>query len=477
MKKGYFILIFFLLSLVVMMVNPFGFEPLANRAVACAFLMVSLWVSEALPMPVVALMPLVLFPLLGIANTEETALPYANPVIFLFMGGFMIGLGIQKWGLHRRIALSVVRLTGTSGQRIVLGFITATGFLSMWLSNTATTMMMYPIALSVIDVMEGGNEKGRHNLAVCLLLSIAYASNFGGMATLVGTPPNVAFAAYLQKQYDYTFSFAGWLLFALPVAFLLLTVLYFLLTRILYPVTNQKDKAVTALIQKEWDALGPISVNEKRVLIIFISTALFWMLRGQINSLTGLPLDDNMIAILGALLLFVIPQSSNGSSGYGLLHWSDTSKMSWGILLLFGGGITLANQLEKVGIIDKLGKLMASGAGENMLMLIFIIALASIFISELLSNVAQVIVFAPVLSSMADVMGQHPVIFAAPMVLAASAASMLPMGTPPNAIVFGSGRLKLGDMVRTGFILNLVAVVLITIFCYLVLPQVLMKML
>jgi solute carrier family 13 (sodium-dependent dicarboxylate transporter), member 2/3/5 len=473
MKKGYLILIFVSLSAVVLLTNPFGFETIANRAVACALLMVSLWVSEALPMPVVALMPLVLFPVLGIANTEETALPYANPVIFLFMGGFMIGLAIQKWGLHRRIALKVVRVTGTKGHRIVLGFILATGFLSMWLSNTATTMMMYPIALSVVEVMEKGKENGHNKLAICLLLSIAYASNFGGMATLVGTPPNVAFAAFLQKQYGYNFSFAGWLAFALPVSILLMAALYYLLTRVLYPIPRQNDEAVSALIEKEWHALGPMGTNEKRVMFVFLLTAILWIMRTQINTASGLSIDDNVIAIFGALLLFIIPNNDKGANGYGLLHWSDTSKLAWGILLLFGGGITLANQLEKVGVIQKLGQAMANGAGENMFLLMLIISVGSIFISELLSNVAQVIVFAPVLCSMAEAMGHHPVMLAAPMVLAASAASMLPMGTPPNAIVFGSGRLQLRDMVRTGFLLNIIAALLITTFCYLVLPLIL----
>ncbi len=219
-RKSITILAALLLWALLLLFNPFGLDASAQKAVACAVLMIFLWVTEALPMPVVALLPIVLFPLLGIADTAEATAPYANPAIFLFLGGFVIGLAIEKWGLHRRIALNVVQLTGTAGSQIVLGFILATGFISMWISNTATTMMMYPIALSIVQVLEKGrqNDKGMQNLAICLLLSIAYASNFGGIATLIGTPPNVAYAAFLKKQYDYSFQFSEWMLLGFPVA-------------------------------------------------------------------------------------------------------------------------------------------------------------------------------------------------------------------------------------------------------------------
>jgi len=471
-KKGLPIIISILLFVGLLLFNPFALEPLGQKAVACAALMVALWVTEALPMPVVALLPIVLFPLLGIADTAETTAPYANPVIFLFMGGFMIGLAIEKWELHRRIALSVVKFTGTSGNRIVLGFILATGFLSMWLSNTATTMMMFPIALSVVQVLERGreNDKGVHNMAICLLMSIAYASNFGGIATIIGTPPNVAYTAFLKKQYDYSFNFSDWMLIGAPIALLLMFSLYFVMTKVLFRTQIKDDVAARDLIRHELHQLGKLSVPEKRVLAVFGLTAFLWIFRELINKITGLKLDDNLIAILGAVLLFVLPSGDFKGIGKTLLQWEDTRKMAWGILLLFGGGITLANQLEKAGIIGSLGKWMASGAGDNLFMLILVITIVSIFISEILSNVAQVIVFTPVVTGMADAMQIDPLLLATPMVFAASCASMLPMGTPPNAIVFASGRLKLMDMVRTGLIMNLIAVVLITLFCYFVLP-------
>ncbi len=454
--------------------NPFGVAPLGQKTLACAALMVILWVTEVLPMPVVALLPIILFPLMGIADTAETTAPYANPAIFLFMGGFMIGLAIEKWDLHRRIALNVVQFTGTSGRRIILGFIFATGFLSMWLSNTATTMMMYPIALSVVTVLERGREqdKAMHNMAICLLMSIAYASNFGGIATLIGTPPNVAFAAFLKKQYGYTFAFSDWMIIGFPMAVLLMLSLYWIMTRWLFRTQLKDDAAARKLIHDELKQLGGMKTPEKRVLAVFGITAFLWIFRELINGATGLKLDDNLIAVLGGVLLFVLPSGSHTGKGKFLLHWEDTGKMAWGILLLFGGGITLANQLEKAGLIDMLGKWMASGAGNNILLLVFVITLVSIFLSELMSNVAQVIVFAPVISGMADAMQINPLLLATPMVFAASCASMLPMGTPPNAIVFASGRLKLSDMVKTGLVMNLISVLLITLFCYFVLPMV-----
>lgn len=473
-KKAVSITVSGLLFAGLLLFNPFGLEPVGQKCLACAGFMVALWVTEVLPMPVVALLPIVLFPLMGIADTAETTAPYANPAIFLFMGGFMIGLAIEKWGLHRRIALNVVRVTGTSGRRIILGFIFATGFLSMWLSNTATTMMMYPIALSVVTVLERGRQQDKavHNMAVCLLMSIAYASNFGGIATLIGTPPNVAYAAFLKKQYGYTFAFSDWMVIGFPMAVLLMLCLYWVMTQWLFRTQLKDDAAARQLIQNELQNLGPMKTPEKRVLAVFALTGFFWIFRELINKFTGLKLDDNLIAILGGVLLFVVPGGDGQCRGKTLLQWEDTGKMAWGILLLFGGGITLANQLEKAGIIGMLGEWMASGAGNNILVLVFVIALVSIFISELLSNVAQVIVFAPVISGMADAMQIDPLLLATPMVFAASCASMLPMGTPPNAIVFASGRLKLSDMVKTGLVMNLVAVVLITLFCYFVLPAV-----
>jgi sodium-dependent dicarboxylate transporter 2/3/5 len=464
----FFALILFILLLYF---NPLHLSDKGNKVLAVGALMITLWVTEALSMPVVALMPLVLFPLLGIAKLDETAAPYANPIIFLFMGGFMIGLAIEKWNLHKRIALSIVNLTGTSGNKIVLGFILATGFMSMWLSNTATTMMMYPIAMSVIAIMEINHtgEGNTKHLAVCLLLSIAYASNFGGIATIIGTPPNVAYVAYLSKQYNYTFSFAEWMMMCTPLAFILMFSLYFVMTRFLYPNKLRSNPETAGLIKQELTNLGPMSTAERRVLFVFALTALLWITKDIINNYqTAVKLDDTMIAVFGALLMFII--SAGNTTKQKLLEWTDTDKMAWGILLLFGGGITLAGQMEKAGLIELMGNGLASVAGTNVLLLVIGVTVLTIFLSEVMSNVAQVIVFAPVVSSLADALHINPLLLGIPMTLAASCAGMLPMGTPPNAIVFASGRLKLNDMVRTGFIMNIISIILISLFSWFLIP-------
>lgn len=459
-------------SLFLYFVNPFGVGQNACTALAVGGLMITWWITEALPMPVVALMPLILFPFLKISSLEETSKSYANPVIFLFMGGFMLGLAIEKWNLHKRIALNIVRITGTSGDRIVLGFIIATGALSMWLSNTATTMMMFPIALSVIHVMKE-NHKGEGNLAnfsLTVMLAIAYASNIGGIATKVGTPPNTAFAGVIEHRYNYSIPFVDWMLVCTPLAIILLACLYMVMVKWLYPNRIKSDHATRDLIHLELKKLGPMSKAEKRVLIIFSGTALLWIFGTIINEAQKVvKLDDNIIAVMCAVALFICPAGDKDDNQ--VLEWSDTKNMAWGILLLFGGGIALADVLGKVGLIQQLGNWIGQFA-DNGLLLVFIVTLVSLFISEVMSNVAQVIVFAPVVTSLADAVGMNPLIIGMAMTLAASCAGMLPMGTPPNAIVFGSGHIKLKQMTRTGFVMNVVSVILITLFCWYILPAI-----
>jgi solute carrier family 13 (sodium-dependent dicarboxylate transporter), member 2/3/5 len=420
-------------ALILFFVNPFHVGGEAPLILAIAGLMITWWITEALPMPVVALIPLVVFPLFKIATLEETAAPYANPVIFLFMGGFLLGLAIEKWNLHRRIALNIVRLTGTSGNRIVLGFILATGLLSMWLSNTATTMMMFPIALSVIHVMKE-NHKGEGdilNFSLAIMLAIAYASNIGGIATIIGTPPNVAYVAHINKKYHYNIDFVDWMLICTPLSLILLGALYLVMVKWLFPSRITRD---------------------------------------IINNLQHLfKLDDTIIAIMCGIALFICPSGKKEEENDALLEWNDTSKMAWGILLLFGGGISLASTLEKAGLMEQLGGWL-SQFSSNGFLLIVIITVVSIFISEIMSNVAQVIVFAPVISSLADALHMDPILLGLPMTLAASCAGMLPMGTPPNAIVFASGYIKFRQMAKTGFIMNIVSIILIVLFCWFILP-------
>lgn len=455
-------------AILIYFINPFQVKPEGAKVIALASLLIGLWITEALPMPVTALLPLILFPLLGVANIKATAASYANEVIFLFMGGFMLGLAIEKWNLHRRIALNIVRLTGTSGNRIILGFIISTGLISMWLSNTATTMMMFPIAMSVVKVIEENHsyKKGVVNFATSIMIAIALASNFGGIATLIGTPPNVAYASFISDNVHYTISFATWMLVCTPLAILLLLIFYFVMVKWLYPNGMRSDETTQMVIHNEIAALGKISLPEKRVFIIFVCTALLWITKDLLNKLAPLKLDDNMIAIIGATALFITP---NGKDKEALLQWHDTKKMAWGILLLFGGGIALANALEKAGLIGELGNWFTQFSFHSLL-LIFLVTVISLFISEVMSNIAQVIVFAPVVTTLAIATGMHPLQLGIPMTLAASCASMLPMGTPPNAIAFSSGYIKLKDMTKVGLVMNVISVILITLFCWLLLP-------
>jgi sodium-dependent dicarboxylate transporter 2/3/5 len=460
------------ISLLVFALNPFNVDHHANVVLAVATLMVVWWVTEAIPMPVVALLPLILFPLFGVETLKNTSVSYGDSILFLFLGGFMIGLAIEKWNLHTRIALVIIRATGTSGDRIVLGFILSTGFISMWLSNTATTMMMYPIAASLIHVVSE-NRQGHGNLknfALAVMLAIAYASNFGGIATIIGTPPNVAFIAFIQKKYNYTMPFLDWVLICAPVAIMLLFALYFVMTKWLYPNHLRSDASTKQLIKQRLEDLGPLKKAEGRVLGIFVCTALLWITRDLINGVSPLKLDDTVIAMLGATALFICPSGMRDQKSKRILEWQDTSKMAWGIILLFGGGIALAGALEKAGLIEKLGQWIAGFSGSGGFVLVLMITTVSLFVSELMSNIAQVIVFSPVIGGIADALHINPLMLGIPMTLAASCASMMPMGTPPNAIVFASGHIKLKQMVKTGFVMNIVATILITLFCYYVIP-------
>lgn len=458
--------------LFLLLFNPLNLDAKACKVLAIGGLMITLWVTEASAMPVIALLPLVLFPLFGVATIEETAAPYAGSIVFLFMGGFMLGLAIEKWNLHRRIALNIVKVTGTSGDRIVLGFILATGFLSMWLSNTATAMMMFPIAASVIHVMKD-NHKGAGRLdyfALTIMLAIAYASNIGGIATIIGTPPNVAFVGFIQKKYNYTVQFIDWMLVCFPLSVILLFSLYWVMVKWMYPNKIASDVSTRQLIHSEVKNLGKIGVAEKKVLVIFCLTAFLWITKDLINKLGFIKLDDTMIAIFGALCLFLTPSGEKESDSRFVLHWRDTSKMAWGILILFGGGITLANQLEKAGLITLMGNWIAGFSGSGGFILVVVIVFVSVFLSEVMSNIAQVIVFAPVIAGIADALHMNPLLLGIPMTLGASCAGMLPMGTPPNAIVFASGHIKLKDMVRTGLVMNIVAIILISLFSWFLIP-------
>ena len=463
-----------LLCLFFFFVNPLGLDPKAKLVLSIAVLMISWWVLDAMPLAVVALLPLVLYPLLSINSIKETSRSYSDSIIYLFMGGFFLGMAIEKWNLHKRIALSIIKFTGTNGNNIILGFILATGFLSMWLSNTATTMMMYPIGASVIHVISKHADPNANikNFSLTLMLSLAYASNFGGIATIIGTPPNVAYIRHLNEHYKHGIDFANWMMLCMPLAVILLLVLYFVMVKWLYPNHLAHSLEGRNFIHAELKEMGKLSRQEKRVLIVFCSTAFLWISKDLINASQKLfQLDDSIIAMTGAISLFMVPSGrTKEDPDERLLEWSDTRNMAWGILLLFGGGIALAKSLEDAKLMQSLGQYIAGFATDNILVLIFVVTLISVFLSEVMSNIAQVIVMAPVISAVADALQINPLLLGIPMTLGASCASMMPMGTPPNAIVFASGHIKLNQMLKTGFVLNIICVILITLFSWLLLP-------
>jgi len=446
----------------------------ATRSIGMAWLMIFWWVFEALPMAVVALVPLFAFPMLGLSKPDEVSSAYANPIIFLFMGGFMLGLSIEKWGLHRRIALNVIKFTGDSGDRIILGFSLATAGISMWLSNTATTMMMFPIALSVIKVVENKTTQARNlrMFSMALMLMLAYSANLGGLATLIGTPPNVAYAGYVLKQYNYTIPFGTWMLLCFPLAMILVLGTYFLMVKWLYPNKIASSHEAMVLVQKELNLMGKLTTPQKRAMMVFGFTALGWITKDLINLLLPFKLDDSMIAIMGATAMFLVPAGDTKHHGQRLLAWEDTQKMAWGILIMFGGGMALANQLEKTNLMNDVGQYMAGLAQGQLLLLVLFTIVFSIFLSEFMSNVAQVLVLAPVVSGIADAMQLNPLLLGIPMTLAASCSAMMPMGTPPNAIVFSSGLVPIREMMKAGLVVNLFGIVIIFLFSWWLLPLV-----
>ena len=450
-------------------VNPLSFTSEQVFVSAIALLMIAFWTLELLPLPVVALFPILIFPYHDVLSWDSISKAYSNPMIFLFMGGFFLSLAIEKWNLHKRIALNIINFTGTSGNKVILGFIISTGFLSMWLSNTATTMMMFPIAFAVIKMVETTpsiDSRSVKNFSFCMMIVIAYASNFGGIATIIGTPPNVAFNSYLQSQNHQEISFFKWMAICTPLAIVILICLYFILVKFMYPNTIKSNPEIVQFIKKEIKALGKMSKAEISVISIFLFTVILWIFKDLLNGFLPIKLDDTRIALTGGILLFIIRIDKSTA----LLEWEDTKKMSWGILLLFGGGMALANALEKVGLLKLIGEYIQSFGAIGFSSILIMIILISIFLSELMSNIAQVIVLAPIIGGIAESMNYSGIQLGLAMTLAASCASMLPMGTPPNAIAFSSGMIEMRSMLKIGFIMNLVCIVLIFLFCLYIFP-------
>ncbi|MEM0932316.1 MAG: DASS family sodium-coupled anion symporter [Bacteroidota bacterium] len=455
-----------LVNLPIELVSPKG-----DHVIAVAVWMLIWWITEAVSISVTALLPLLLFPLLKILPIAEVGANYGSPIVFLFFGGFVMALALEKVNLHRRIALNIIKLTGTTPNRVILGFMIATASLSMWISNTASTVVMLPIALSVISLLindEDGFTKNDKNFALSVMLGIAFSANAGGIATVIGTPPNSVLIGLLENEYNTEISFLKWMTLGLPFSTIMIAISYLVLVKWMFPNRDLKFNASKEVIQQELKKLGPTSRKEKMVLVIFAITVFLWISRTLINSIfPTLGLSDTMISIFAAISLFAVPY--NIKNGDFIITWKDTSKLAWGILILFGGGLALAKGMSVSGIVD----LVASTIAQSEISIVFtafLLILLMLFMTELMSNVALVAVLAPVVAGIAIGLNIPILYLLIPVTMASSCAFMLPMATPPNAIVFASGYVKVPEMARVGVILNLIAVALLVLVFQFVVP-------
>lgn len=461
-KLGLFAGIIFAV-IIILLPQPDGMSISALRTAAVAVLMSVFWLTEALPLYVTALLPIVLFPLLNVSSVSETTAPFGHPLVFLFMGGFIIAQGIQKWGLHKRIALKIIRVIGVSPNRIILGFMIGSAFLSMWISNTATALMMLPIGLSVIHLIKSSNSfesDEQRKFSVALLLSIAYSCSIGGVATLIGTPPNALMAAFMLDTYNVEISFSEWMLFGIPFSLISLPIAYVLLTKMIFKF-NVDSEIDIVTIEDEIKLIGKISYEERVIQLVFLLTALLWVFRPLVEYLAA-GISDSSIAVFGAVLLFIIP-SRDGTS---IIEWKDAKKISWGILILFGGGLSLAQGIKKSGLAEWIAANILNMGEIPILLLIIILTTAIIFLTEITSNTATAAAFLPIIASIATIMGINSLHLVIPSTVAASCAFMLPVATPPNAIIFSSSEISIKNMAQAGIFMNLIFIAIIVFLSF-----------
>ncbi len=472
-------MLFFLL---LFMPAPFGMEPVAKRMAGVVCLMAIWWMTEAIPIPATSLLPIILFPLLGIMHVKQAASPYASDLIFLFMGGFLIALSMQRWNLHRRVAMNIVRVAGFSPGRLIFGFMLATAVLSAFVSNTATTVMMMPIGLAIIThVIAEGKKEGLDNsidfapekfaFGINLMLGIAYGASIGGIATLIGTPPNTVLAAYLEKTYNFEISFLNWLKIGIPFVLVFLPLCWFWLTRLANPMKLKRVPGGRDLIDQELEAMGRMSPGERWTAAVFLLTAFGWIFRQKLGFLflDEHLVNDAVIAMFGGLSLFLIPIDIK--KNIFVMNWQWASKLPWGVLLLFGGGLAMAGGVKSTGLAAWIGGGVSLLEEAPIIVLLIAVAVLTIFLTELTSNTATAATVIPILAAVSIGIGQNPLILVVPAALVASCAFMLPAATPPNAIVFGSGYISIPQMVKSGVGLNLIGIVLaVTVTWFIVIP-------
>lgn len=467
-----------LFALIMLFFTPDGLSPAAKGVLASTVWIATWWITEAIPIPATSLLPILLFPLTGALEVKAVTSAYGDETIFLFMGGFMIALAMEKWNLHKRIALTIISAIGTNTDRIILGFMVATGFLSMWISNTATAMMMVPIGLAIIyQVQEALKDdptidttKENFGFGKALMLGIAYSASLGGIATLIGTPPNTLLAGAVNKLYGIEISFAQWMLFGVPLAWIFIIIAWVYLVKVAYPLKLKQLPGGQAVMRKEKEKLGSASYEEKVVFVIFVLAALAWITRTFLLVQFLPSLTDAMVGLTAALLLFIIPAKTR--KGDHLLDWNTAVKLPWGILLLFGGGLAIAAGFTASGLSEWVGSQLTALQGIPVLVVILIVTAFVIFLTEITSNTATASMMYPIMASLAVALGIHPFALMIAAGLAASCAFMLPVATPPNAVVFGSGYLRIPDMAKAGFALNIIGIFLVGLSIYYYLPLV-----
>lgn len=451
---------------------PAGMTPAGMRMAAVAALMAVWWLTEAIPIPATALLPVALFPLFGVMDGAAVTRAYGHHLIYLFLGGFLIAVTIEKWNLHHRIALHTIRIVGVTPRRIVLGFMLATALLSMWISNTATTMMMVTIAAAVLRELEGrgGTDAGAAGFGVALMLGIGYAASIGGVATLIGTPPNAIFAGVVERSFGYSISFGTWMAFGLPVALVMLVLTWLYLTRVQFRCAGGQLPGGRAYIREQLLRLGPMTRQERQVAAVFLTVACLWVLRGFYQPAALRQVQDSTIAIAGALLLFLIPVDLKRREF--LLDWKTAVTIPWDIIILFGGGFALAQGFNETGLAQWLANRLVALEGIDLWLLLACVVTLVIFLTEVTSNTATASLLLPVMAALAAAIGVHPFGVMVAAVVAASFAFMLPVATPPNAIVFSSRYVTIQQMAKAGFWLNLIGIVLITACVWFLLPRV-----
>ena len=456
--------------LILIFADPSGLSQEGKAILASTIWIAIWWITEAAPISVTALLPIILFPLTGGLDLKTTTAAFGHKFIFLFIGGFILAIAIEKWNLHKRIALNIIRLVGTNKSNIILGFMIATAFLSMWISNTATSVMMLPVALAIIAQLKDNPqtlENENITFGKALMLAIAYSASIGGMATLIGTPPNLVFAGIIKTNYNIEITFLEWMSFGLPVSIILLTICWAYLTKYAFKFKSKEFSSGKDEINNQIKSLGKISYEEKTVLIVFIFTALLWIIQSFVLKKLIPNIDDTIIAIISAVTLFILPTGDIKST---ILKWEDTTKLPWGILLLFGGGMALAKGFDSSGLAVWIGNQLTSLESFPFILLLFILIASVNFLTEITSNLATTAMILPVLVSLSTVINIHPYYLLIGATVAASCAFMLPVATPPNAVVFGSKLLTINDMVKKGFWMNLISIFVLTLLVYFLVP-------